>query len=419
MFLTAGFAAAQNPQFPAPREQKLLNGLKLLVWNEPSAAKTTVKLRIHSGSAFDPENKMGVAALLGDILFPTDQAKAFFTEDLEGSLEVTSNYDYIQISATGNSAETLAMIETLARAVVNPQITDENFKLVRDARLKKIQEFEKNPAYVADRAVAKRLFGNFPYGRSADGTVESLAKIDRADLLFAKERFLTADNATMVIIGNVKPDYAYRAARQLFGAWTKADKKVPPTFRQPDAPPREPELINAENTETAEIRTASRGLARNDKDFPALQILLPILQEKWTSVQLPAARQNAFVRHQAHFLPGIFIIGTNVPKAETTNFMKILETSGKAMESFTEADFEKNKANVIADFNKKSADSSSSSEMWLDVETFKLAPVAEQFRALQNVQYADVKRVGDNFFETDDRVLVLVYKQNGAQANNK
>src|SRR5688500_7302064 len=76
---------AQTANFAAPRQEKLLNGLKLLIWNEPAAEKVTVKLRVHSGAAFDPKDKMGVMALLSDILFPSEEAKAFFKEDLEGS----------------------------------------------------------------------------------------------------------------------------------------------------------------------------------------------------------------------------------------------------------------------------------------------------------------------------------------------
>ncbi len=224
---SVNFALAQSGE---PRQEKLLNGLKLLVWNEPTNPKLTIKLRVHSGAIFDPKDKMGVMELLGEILFPNDQAKAFFTEELGGSLDITTGYDYIQITATGKSDEALAMIQTIANAVTNPQITPDNFKIVRDNHLKKLQEMEKNPAYVADQAAAKRFYGEFPYGRTLEGTPESLAKMDYADLLFAKSRFLTSDNATLAIIGNIKFENAYRICRQLFGGWVKSDQKVPATF---------------------------------------------------------------------------------------------------------------------------------------------------------------------------------------------
>src|SRR5215210_8241103 len=118
LFLFAGFSFAQRADLQsAPKQEKLLNGLKLLMWNQPDAEKATVKLRIHSGSAFDPKDKEGVMALLADILFPGEQIKEFFAEDLGGKLEVTSNYDYIQITATGNNDQILTILETIAPAV--------------------------------------------------------------------------------------------------------------------------------------------------------------------------------------------------------------------------------------------------------------------------------------------------------------
>ncbi len=107
----------QTTKLPAPREEKLLNGLKILIWNQPNAEKTSVKLRVHSGSMFDLQNKEGTMALLGEILFPNETVKEFFREDLGGSLEITSNYDYIQINATSSSDQFLTMLETLAGVV--------------------------------------------------------------------------------------------------------------------------------------------------------------------------------------------------------------------------------------------------------------------------------------------------------------
>ncbi len=125
LFLTAPFSFGQAAKVQTPRQEKLLNGLKTLVWNESGADKVAVKIRIHNGSAFDPQNKEGVMALLAEVLFPNETVKEFFREDLGGSLEIISNYDYIQINATANPDQFLTMLETVANAVTNPQIDKE------------------------------------------------------------------------------------------------------------------------------------------------------------------------------------------------------------------------------------------------------------------------------------------------------
>ena len=100
-------------------------------------------------------------------------------------------------------------------------------------QVEKVRKLSNDPVYAADLAVSNRLLGTFPYGRAENGTVESLSKVDFADILFAKERFFTADNATVAISGNFDQALAFRALRRFFGNWLKADKKVPTAFRQP------------------------------------------------------------------------------------------------------------------------------------------------------------------------------------------
>jgi len=78
-----------------PKQEKLLNGLKVLMWSDPKADKVRVTLRIHSGSAFDPQGKEGVMKMLSDDLFPNEATREFFVEDLGGSLDVQTTYDYI------------------------------------------------------------------------------------------------------------------------------------------------------------------------------------------------------------------------------------------------------------------------------------------------------------------------------------
>ena len=59
--------------------------------------------------------------------------------------------------------------------------------------MKIAKETAVSPAILADRAIAARLFGEFPYGRPQHGSPESIARVDRADLLLARERFLNSE----------------------------------------------------------------------------------------------------------------------------------------------------------------------------------------------------------------------------------
>jgi predicted Zn-dependent peptidase len=406
---TATFALAQaQKSTPAPRQEKLLNNLRLLMWTEPSAEKATIKLRIHSGAAFDTLGREGTMALLGDVLFPNESVREFFREDLGGSLAVESNYDSIQINATGNADQILTILETISAAVTKPQIDKETTAKARAARLERIKELEKNPAYVADLAAVKRLFGNYPYGRSAEGTAESLAKIDFADLLLAKQRFLTADNATLAVSGNIKSDYVFKVVRQLFGGWEKSDKRVPATFAQPSAPDAEMLFVDSAIENAGEFRYAFRSPARNDKDYFPAQIMTKILQNR-----LQSKEPNSFARQYARLLPGWVLVGFKQGGIKRQGNQVALP--GAAMGDFLgdllkapveSAEFERAKSDLQNDFNQAKA-----IDWWLDLDTYKIASVKADRENLQNATLADVQKIVERWRKEPQAKILVLTKQ--------
>jgi hypothetical protein len=385
-------SASVFAQKTGPRQEKLLNGLKVLMWNVPKSDKITVKIRIHSGSAFDPQQKEGVMRLLADNIFPTESAKEFFTEELDGSLEVFSNYDYIQITATAKSEHLLEVLQTLANAVANPVIDKETTARLRAALAEKVRALDKDPVYAADMAAASRLYGTFPYGRRQMGTAESVQRIDFADLIAVKERFLMADNATVTLTGNYNSDIAYRAIRRYFGAWLKSDKKVPSTFRQPDDPDTKPLVIASPAFGAVEARYALRGLARSDKDFAASEILTRIARARWEEGK-PGA--NSFTaRQESHILPGHILFGmTLISQSPDGKIDKMPDpkTPGSLIpQNISEAEFAKAKADAVAELTARDLQ-----DRWLDVDTFKGLPVDNETAAYQDATLADVRRAAE------------------------
>jgi zinc protease len=399
-------ASAQKPGSQTPRQEKLLNGLKVLMWNDPTADKVTVKIRVHSGSAFDPQGKEGVMKLLAENIFPNDAAREFFTDDLGGSLEIISNYDYIQINATSKTSEFLTMLDTLAQAVANPNIDKETTDTLKKSLNTKLVESEKDPAYVADQAVAKRLFGTFPYGRPQLGTVESVAKIDFVDLRFAKDRFFAADNATVTISGNLNGDLAYKAVRRYFGAWLKSDKKVPWTFKQPDEPLIPLQMVASPVEGMSEIRFAGRGFARSDNDYAAASLLASVLESRLRSKVPAEYRNEVFVRNDAHVLPGSLIFAvTNIKdssaKPDQPKFDLNDLISNALSAPVTEAELNAAKSSASDDL----------ATQWLDADTFKLEPIKAGQNAVV-ITFADVQRVADAFKK---QLMVSVIVTGGKQ----
>ncbi|HVG38776.1 MAG TPA: insulinase family protein, partial [Pyrinomonadaceae bacterium] len=188
---------------PSVRREQLLNGLNVLLLPHSGEAKFLLKLQIKSGAAFDLAGKEGTMALLGDTLVPDQNAREDIAESMDGSIDVSTTYDAINLTITGRETDFERYVELLRNVLINTPLAVENVDKLRAARVNLLRQTSVSPAVMADRAVAARLYGTYPYGRPAAGTPEALARVTRSDLLLARDRFLTADNSTLLLASNL------------------------------------------------------------------------------------------------------------------------------------------------------------------------------------------------------------------------
>lgn len=410
LFMLCLNPAAQAQSLPEPHRDELLNGLRVLILNRPGDQNVYLKLRIHSGAAFDLAGKSGLMALLADALFPDPTTREYFTEELGGRLEVSSDYDAINVTMTARASNFVRIIELLRTALVSPQLTPDVVTKLLDARVKMVRELNVSPVMLADRAINTRLFGDYPYGRVMIGTPESLARIERGDLLLARERFLNPNNSTLVIMGGVDDHSAMRALKQLLGGWQRSDTVVPATFRQPAETDARTLIVDLPGVETAEVRLAVRGLARSDKDYAAAALLALLARDQWLAAQPDLTKTAFFVRHEAHVLPGIFIMGASVPTSDAANTLanarKVLQQLAK--NGVTEAQLDKARGELLAEFNKQAERPEGIADLWLDADTYQLGSIEDRLRQLRSVSMDDIKRTAARLFREDSMATVAL-----------
>lgn len=310
--LAAPLSAVKAQTVPAPDREQLLNGLTILYGNRAGDPNVLLRLRIKSGAAFDLAGKAGMMSLLADAMFPESTTREYVAEQLGGRLDVYTTYDSIDVTISGKSSELERMIDLLRNAILNVNLSAESVATLREGRVKELRD-KASDAEAADRAVAARLFGSYPYGSPPRGTAETVAKIDRADLMLSRERFLNAENATLAVIGGVDKARVMRAAHQLLGPWQKGDRIVPATFRQPGAVDDRVLVIDQPGASNVQIRLAVRGLARSDSDAAIAFPLASIAGQRWRAAAPELI--NPDVRVELHALSGIFTFAATGPSA--------------------------------------------------------------------------------------------------------
>ena len=410
VLIGASGVSAQAQAAVEPQREQLLNGLRILLWPRNADQDVLIKVRIHSGAAFDVAGKAGQMAILSDILFPDPATREYFTEEMSGRLDVAVDYDSLTITLQGRASEFERIVGILRTALVNTQITPENAAKMRDSHIKIVKETTVSPQILADRAIAARLFGDFPYGRPATGSAESITRVDRADLMLAQERFLNPNNATLVVVGNLQKPRVMRALRQLLGLWRKSEKIVPATFRQPDPPDVRTLIINAPADQSAEIRLATRGVARSSRDFPAATILAILARRRWEKLAPEMSRTPLFVRNESHVLPGMFVMGVSV---DSLLAAKALNTAREILRSLSTApvsavELDQAKSEAIAQYNKELEKPDGIARAWLDIDTFGLPGIAEQIQTFNAVSATDIQRLAATLFAENQIASVVM-----------
>ena len=391
-----------------PERETLLNGLRILYWSQPGNANVLLRMRIHSGAAFDLADKGGMMALLGDAMFPDAATREYVADELGGRLDVTTNYDSIDVTISGKAANLERLIDLLRGAVTTTQLGAENIVTLKDARVKSYGEQSGSAAGLADRAITARLFGSFPYAHPVAGTAMSVSKIERGDLLLARERFLNSDNATIAVVGGVEKARLMRALRQLLGPWGKSDKTIPATFRQPSAPNPQVLILDAPESSTAEIRLAVRGLARADADvFPA-ELLTLVARSRWQAA-VPEL-SNVTVRHEPHLLPGMFVFSATAPQASAS---KAVTAAQDVMRKLTQAtpsadEFERARTTLAAHLSQQLSQAAGLAEAWLDVDTFKSPRPNTVSTLIGSYTPTDVQRVATRLFKNAAAATIVL-----------
>jgi len=401
VLLATSVGFSQSAPVSEPQREQLLNGLRVLIWSLPGSQDLTMKLRVHSGAAFDLAGKAGEMALLGDLLFPDPATVEFFSEEMNGRLDVNTDYDSITITMQGRAAQFERIIEILRNALVTTQITPELVSRERDKRIKILKDMAISPQFVADRAIAARFFGDYPYGRPANGSAEDLARVDRPDLMLARDRFLNPNNATLVIVGGVDRNRTMRALRQLLGSWRKSEQVIPTTFRQASAPETRTLIINGPADQTAEVRLAVRGVARSDPNFYAATILASIARQRWLGFSPELTSKPFYVRNDAHVLPGMFVMGAAINSKSTAD---VITSAKRVIESLikgpvTIAELEQARNELLVQQNNRLIKPDTMIDVWLDGDTFRLQGITEQLQSWRNVSVADLQKVANQLFQ--------------------
>jgi zinc protease len=282
-------AAPPALRVPPITTRQLPNGLKIVVVEQHELPIADMVLQIRNGGEADPAKRTGAAALTSALLTEgTTTRSALQIADQAAFLGVrvgaTSGWEQSTVSLHTPTAQLDSAMGLFADIALHPAFSAPDLERVRKVRLTSLQQLRDRGPSIADRAYATALYGEeHPYGRPLSGTEASVAAISRADLQSFYDTYYRPNNATLLVVGDVKPDDVERRAQALFGGWTRADVPAPTNATAQTPKATTLVLIDKPGAAQSSFRLGGIGAPRSTKDYFALQVLNTILGGSFTS----------------------------------------------------------------------------------------------------------------------------------------
>jgi len=264
-------------------EARLSNGIPVIAAQTGSVPITTISMVMPGGSKTDPKGREGIAALAASLaasgFYQTD-ARAIDTafERLGATFAGTANSDGTTFTLTAPTANLAEGGDLAARIIKGALYPDDEFLRERARRIETLRVTMADPGNVSRLAARAALYGDAPYGNPSGGTLSSLTRISRRDLLYHRQHFFHPDRMQIVISGGLTTDDAIAAAEAMFGDW-KTPHAVGRIVEEAagEVLPARTIVIDMPGAGQASVYAAMRAPARSSADFDALQVANAVL----------------------------------------------------------------------------------------------------------------------------------------------
>ena len=232
-FETAPLPSAPRPfSIEVPAEQRLPNGLRVVVAQRSGVQLVTARLVVLSGAEADPAGRAGLASLVAGLLNKgtrqrTASAQAREAESLGGALDSSAEWDASDLSITVAAPMLDAALALVSDAALHPTFAQPELDRLRAQVLDGLKVAYAQPGTLALLAAERLRYGDGPYGHPASGTPGSIARVTRADLVALHSERFRPDNAALVLTGDIDAASALKLAARHFGAWRAPNLPLP------------------------------------------------------------------------------------------------------------------------------------------------------------------------------------------------
>jgi zinc protease len=244
-------------------------GIEAWLVEERSIPFAAIEIRFRGGTSLDVPGKEGATNLMmalleegaGDL---DSRGFAEARERLAATFRFESYRDAVSVSArflTENREEAVAL---LRQALIAPRFDDTAVERVRAQVVSGLRSDATDPNSIASRTFDALAYGDHPYARPSEGTVDSVTALTRDDLVQARARAMARDRIYVAAVGDIGPEELGAILDELLGDLPAEGAPIPPEaeFLLPGGV----SVVPFDTPQSVALFGHS-GIARDDPDF--------------------------------------------------------------------------------------------------------------------------------------------------------
>mgnify|MGYP005815917005 CR=1 FL=1 len=245
-------------------------GIEAWLVQEDEVPVIVMNVSWEGGSASDPKGKEGLANFVsglldegaGDLTSETFQKRL---EDTGATMSFSEDNDYFE-----GRFQTLAdrrdeAFALFGLAVTKPRFDPDAVERIRSQIATIIARNAEDPDWIAAQTFYKAAFGDHPYARPDDGTLKSLGRIARRDLVAYAKNVFARDNMKIAVVGPITPKDLGLLLDRTFGALPA--KAHLPEISEAKVASRARTVVEKQPYPQSVVYFGEKGLKRADPDF--------------------------------------------------------------------------------------------------------------------------------------------------------
>jgi zinc protease len=172
----------------------------------------------------------------------------------------------------------------LGDVIRRPTFASAELERLRADRLTSLMQQRDSPAQVAIDLMGRALYGErHRYGQPLFGTEAALKSLTRDDVVAWQTERLGAKSATVIVVGDVKPDQVMALLTRVFAGWTGGKQAAPRDKPALPASQRRVLFVDRPGAAQAEVRFGQPGVERRSRDYFPLLVANTVLGGQFSS----------------------------------------------------------------------------------------------------------------------------------------